>query len=324
MAFTPEFACGFEMGVVPLRAGEITAVAASAVTSQPHTGTYGCLLQTNHRVYVVRASPSDTIDVGVWWRPASANGSGQIQLYRAGSVWVDLRYAVGGHWDAYLDNALVASGTVLTALSNYQHVQLSVTLGTTGSIRTIIEGIPDIEYSGDLGAGTLDALCVMCVGSGTHYVDDLVFGEGGWPGDLRIDPLVVDGDDAVAWVPSGGGDNYADVDGIPPDAPYVYTDVDGRDLYTLADWDDTDGAGTVVKDPLAVTVWAQVRKEDASVDDQFRLLQSDGANEVDSGYGSILSSYEHHGFMRLAAPGGGLWSKAEVDALRVGIEADLV
>ena len=330
MAFVPEFACGFEMGVLPLQAGKFsrgTAVGTAGVTSNyRHTGAY-CLNLNNQWWAVVRETPGNAVDLSVWWQPrTAANATGRIEFLAGGSVKLDVRWVSGGFWAAYLNGTtLLATGTVATAVNTHQHIQVRATIAAAGTVQTTIDGIPDIDYSGVLGAGDIDTVRVRSSGAGLHYIDDLVFGTGGWPGDLRIDPLYASADTVTAeWLPVTPGDHYAMVEDAPPSADYVYTDADGRELYELTDWDDTDGAGTVVKDPLAVTLWAQVRKEDASLDDQFRLLQSDGANEVDSGYTSILASYEFYHLFRTATPTGGTWDKAAVDALRVGVEADLV
>jgi len=46
-------------------------------------------------------------------------------------------------------------------------------------------------------------------------------------------------------------------------------------------------------------------------------------NEVNNGGESLLTSYENRWFIRETAPDGGGWTKADVNALIVGIDADM-
>jgi hypothetical protein len=326
MAFVPEFACGFEMGMMPVEAGrfEDSGSTATVSTSSPHTGLYKLVVATNP-ISVIRASAGDALDLSLWTSP---NESYQmdITLEMADGGKVQLRRNHTTEcWDLYVNNVLAASGSVATPGDAWQHIQIRATIAASGSYATKIDGQPDIGFSGDTLPVADDQITKVSLSGRSSSWDDMVFGTGGWPNDLRIDPLYVTADTTDAdWTPSTGTDHYACVDDVPPSADYVYTDVDGRDIYTLADWDDTDGGGNVIKEPVAVVTWVQVRKEDGSRDDKVRFLQASGASEVQSDYTSLLTSYQNLHHLRVEQPGGGAWDKAGVDALLVGIEADMV
>jgi len=329
MAFIPEFACGWEMGYVPKRPGKFVVDSANVnCVTGGHTGTYCLELNNFFRspyFYVIRDTPSAQVDVAVWARHIFDDGDARIHVLVDGSTRVELRYNAGRHWDAYVSGSPVATGGVILVNNTWQHIQLRVTIAAEGSVQTRINGMADIDYSGNTGAGSINQVGMMINSTGPEasslYCDDFVFGEGGWPGDLRIDPLIINADTATKeWTPSTGSDNYAVVDERPAStSDYVSTTADARDLYELAAWDDDGGSKT----PIGLTVWAYALKMDASFDDKLRLLQSDGANEAQSGYLSFLTPADCHFFFRVTDPAGGSWSKADLDDLKIGIEADM-
>lgn len=328
MAFVMEFGTGFEYGAVPTRSGWFNVGANANYTVSAtgvRTGSYA--LRVDGVVYHQRATPSNEIYLSIWAYPSSNDQACAISLHIGATAIIELRRSYpAGLWHAYVGGSKVADGAVATASLTLQHIQLHAIVADSGGvIETIIDGIPDISYTGDTQPGASDQ--IDGVGMGRSYwqsYDDFCYGTGGWPGDIRFDAVLLDGDDTVAWTPSTGTDNYALLDEVPPSSTdYVSTTVDASDLYTLAPWDDTDGSGNVVKDPIAVTLWASARKEDGNYNDQLQLRMSDGANTVQGGYETLLTSYEHRWLLRMAAPDGGEWTKAKIDDLLVGIDADM-
>lgn len=313
--------------MMPVEAARFVNTTNNPTYATSHTGNHG-LKFFSGAFYVIRSAAGSTLDLSVWCIPYDGSKPGRVSLYMADAGLVTLRYIQATRtWDLYVGAASVASGTVATTATAWQHLELRADIGASGTFATRIDGVDDIDYSGSLiptASDEIERVGLVALGDYASW-DDFVFGEGGWPGDLRIDPLAVTADSGTPeWTPSTGSDNYACVDDVPPSADYVYTDVDARDLYTLADWDDTDGGGNVIKDPIAVTTWVQTRKEDGTRDDTVRFLQSDGATEVQSAYTSLLTSYQNLHHLRVVQPGGGAWDKAAIDSLLVGIEADIV
>jgi len=337
MAFTMEFGTGFEMGRLPIRAGSFywsgsPFISTSGVSlTSARTGSYCVRLGTSTLVRMVRPSPSDEVYVSAWIQPNNyAKERSRIELWLDDDTYITLRHDFT-YWNAYVGDVLVASGAVATSVDVWQHVQIRVLLGGAGVglIETVVDGISDIAYSGDTagGASQITEVAVRSQGVGvTTYLDDICFGEGGWPGDVRFDPVYVSSDVQDDWeVEPALSDHYAVVDEVPPDSDdFVYTQIDASDRYgTPGTWDDTDGSGNVVKDPIAVTVWVDVRKQDGNTDDKVRLAIGDGVNTVTGEYESLLTSYENRWFTRLKAPDGGEWTKAKINALILGIDAQM-
>lgn len=331
MAFVMEFGTGFEMGQMPTRAGVFTWAGATVNTASPHSGTYSLSAGSLSQQWRVKCpAPAAEKYISVWVRAGSdRTGAWALQLLDAdNNILVELERS-GTNLHAFVGASQVATGTVDWDDLSYHHVQAHVVVGAEGRIETIIDGIPDIDYSGDTQPGAKADITYMLHNkphnvTGGWRIDDFCFGTGGWPGDIRFDAVLLDGDDTVAWTPSTGTDNYALLDEVPPSSTdYVSTTVDASDLYTLAPWDDTDGSGNVVKDPIAVTLWVDARKEDGNYNDLLRLNMQDGGNTVQGGYETLLTSYEHRWFQRLLAPDDGEWTKAKIDALLVGIDAEM-
>lgn len=326
MAFVMDFGTGFEMGFKPTRAGVMETTGLTVQTDDKHTGSYSLgSIYNNQRFWAPLATDRSDVYASVWIKPNAADIPKIYFFYDLTVTPVYLQYN-GTYWDAYVKAVKVAEGTVATTHSAWQHVQVHVVIDdSVGVIETVVDGVPDISYAGDTQPGAEETIAYVVVHQYSKTrSDDIAVGYGGWPGDIRFDAVLLDGDDTVAWTPSTGTDNYALLDEVPPSSTdYVSTTADASDLYTLAAWDDTDGSGNVVKDPIAVTLWVDARKEDGNYNDLLRLNMQDGVNTVTGDYETLLTSYEHRWLLRMAAPDGGEWTKAKIDALLVGIDADM-
>jgi len=332
MAFTMEFGTGFEMGQMPVRAGVIDKGQYSAINAVTvHTGTYSLSIRGDTAAQglgFIRQTPGTEFYLSVWVYPLPKSYL-LIQFRVGATVIADLRRSDLVHWNAYVNGVEVATGSVGTSDNTWQHIQIHFKCADAGLFETVIDGVPDIAYSGDTKPAALDAIDRIQFGTSyssyVPFIDDFAIGTGGWPGDIRFDPVLISGDSSKGWSRSAGLDNYALVDEVPPSSTdYVYATSDVSDRYTTpGTWDDTDGLGNVVKDPVAVTVWADARKQSGNSDDKLQLTQGDGVNEVNNGGESLLTSYENRWFIRETAPDGGGWTKADVNALIVGIDADM-
>jgi len=262
--------------------------------------------------------------ISVWFRPQHSynqNGCARIQvvLIDGKVIYVRLNYT---HWDAYVDGVLVGTGSVILQ-AEWHNVQFHLLVADAGTLQVKVEGILDIDYSGDTKPGTsvvIDSVCLRMTGPGGSPSDhdrwdDFVVGYGGWPGDIWVDAIYPDGDDAVQWSRSAGAVNYALVDEDPPsDADYVYTITNThKDVYTLEDWD---GAG---KTPLFVVQWCRAKKDSAG-SQQVELVMDDGTEDIGAAQ-NILTSYRYVNRLMMNPPSGGAWSEAIIDALKVGQRA---
>jgi len=318
MAFTTDGIGLWEMGQIPTRAGIINTWYAEIYSNQAHSGTYSIkMLNTGNYTRVLPVARSDRYD-SLWFRPDTG---GDIILEDSdGNELISIRWD-GTYWDAYVGGGKVADGSVATSSRTWTHIQIHTVIGDSGSIDTRIDGTPDISYSGDTKPGSATTVAkVKFVGHGgaNSYVDDWVFGSGGWPGDRRVEFKAVTSDITQAWTPSTGSDNYACIDERPPDDnDYVSCTTDQTDEYGVADFDATGkGIGSV-------TVIARVKKSDGGSDDKITLGMGDGVNNDDGSAESVLTSYEHHWYLSTTAPDGGAWTDTDVDNLQIRLLGDI-
>jgi len=329
MAFTPTFATGFEMGSLEiLPFGD--RVNAAALTTYKKTGAYSTMLGNNAPAFFRVAVSGSDYYVGAWvYLPAQYLGTDGILAIQAvlddGKI-IEVNIAVGNStYDAYVDSALVASGTVVIERDNWHHVQVHFIIADAGTIATVIEGIADITYSGDTKPSATTNIVfikfLMAATSRNSWVDDLTIGTGGWPGDWRFDAIVPNADTATEqWSLSAGADSYALIDEIPPsDSDYLYTATTGqRTLVELADWD---GAG---KSPQAVVVWTRAWKSDATADQIKQVLVSGATTDVGAAQ-DLLTSATHVKTVYDNDPNTAAeWTDAAIDAIQVGVDSVIV
>lgn len=328
MAFTPEFGTGFEMGSIEsIASGNRSA--AYIETTTVKTGTYSARIRgaagsTDGWIRFPKAS-SAYLDVGAWLYPHSGANGQRIEAVLADGNVVGVRwYSTTKTWDFYINDVLIESGTRATAVSTWQHVQLRVFVDGSGYIQTKVDGVDDIDYSGDTqpaASAVISYLRFLTTGSVNIaydlYVDDIAFGEDDWPGDIRFDALMPNGDDSVEWTPSTGLDNYALVDERPPSTvDYVSTSSPGlTDKYALGDWSGT------AKTPQFVMAWAYAKKDTAG-DIQLQLLVDSNGDEDVSAALDLSTSDAYYSHLVAQDPDVlDVWTDSAIDALKIGIRS---
>jgi len=306
----------WEIGERAVRAGIVDS-SATVSTTQPHTGSH-CLYLKYASHYITLPTARADIYTTQWCHPTA--GPVRIVFRSNDAEIIRLQYN-DPYWDAYVDGALVANGSIATINSEWQRVSCHIVIADAGTIDTKIDGITDIEYSGDTKPGAVTDIDEIGFHAGTFdtlYVDDWVYGHGGWPGDRRVVSLAPTSDVTKAWTASTGADNYACVDERPPsDTDYVSCTADQIDEYGCADFT---GTGKIVG---SVTVIARVKKSDAGSDDKITLGLGDGTNTADGSAVSVLTSYQHYWYTKSTAPDGGAWTDTDVDNLELRLLGDI-
>lgn len=331
MAFSMDYGTGFEMGsnkLVPASQRVQTSVVDSA-----HTGDYTLRVDSEGggRRGWMRFAPSGSpseLYISAWvyaWGAYEMDSYFRIYVKTSGGD-ISIRFRSDHYWDAFVDGVKVADGAVNISTNSWHSVQLHVVIGNSGTIETKIDGIDDVNYSGDTQPGASSV--ITWVQPYLHEtsdcpevkVDDFCFGTGGWPGDIRFDALVPDGDNSVTWTGSDGNqvDNYALIDEAGPnDADYVRSTANAeQDKYDLADWDGTD------KTPTTVILWARVKKDEAAAH-LLKLILDDGTENVSAGH-NLLTSFGYVHRLDETPPSGGAWDESTIDDLKVGVESEIV
>lgn len=326
---TPLYGTGYEMGAIPVTSDNYTPdVVINSRASYVKTGTYSLGVKSNTtaerwaRVPVPVITSQLYVSTYVWNNTIGYVSLGAI--LDSGEV-VELRkYATGLTWDLYIDGSLVQAGSISVPNEQFQQVQVYFNIDNSGGVASKIDGVDDIDYSGDTQPGTGSTITHVrqlqdgvINHSGQSYWDDFSFGLGDWGGDVRFDALLPNGDNSVQWTPSTGADNYALVDERPPStADYVSAGSPGlEDLYDLADWSGT------AKTPQFVTAWAYAKK-DVAGDIQLQLFV-DSNGEESAGSPLDLSTADAY-YYHLAATDpdtDGAWSDSAIDALKIGVRS---
>lgn len=247
------------------------------------------------------------------------NLSSRFRFLLSTGEYIDLRWNILTHTlDAYVNDALVASGTIEVSVNTWFHVQAYLVISDTGSLAVKIDGHTSINYTGDTqpgGAATASYLYYM--GGETDPIDDLALGQGGFLGDLRCVDVRPSADTVVAdWTPSTGSDHYATVDETPQsDTDYNETNINAAaDELELGDFD---GATYT---PVAVTAWVRAQMAAATGDSIKIGIDSGGTDEVTQYALSTTWEYYFHTADTNPADAGE-WEDADIDALKLRYES---
>jgi len=342
MAFTPLKGTGVEMGEIPLSADdEITyeptgyGCAAVASTEQARTGIYSMKLTGNEGP--LSGEEEVRVNFNVPGTPAEVYISAWCyQEYSAGYTKIEAVLSTGetvgiwrhtSTWDAYVDGALVDSGSIAVSTGVWTHVQVRISIADSGVIQTKINGVDDIDYSGDTQPGaTAEIIAIRFAqqgGRGVNYtepchIDDFCWGTGGWPGAIRFNVLLLAGDDSVEWTPSSGDDNYAMVDERPPSTgDYVSVSDDGMtDKYTIGNWSGT------AKSAQFVTAWAYGKKDKESSSIQLHLLVDSNSTEGVSDATDLPTTEAYCSYVATQDPDTlAPWTGNAIDAIKIGIRS---
>jgi len=318
---------GFDNGTLRFVTGDMSGNVALLAVPAPHTGAYSLRLGAHAGTirYSVTGTPANC-SVSFWINLSTHYDVTAPPVYfylttgeTIGIIWDFVNHT----YDAYVDDVKVADGTVTVLMNDWFQVQLYAVIDNAGSIQVKIGGQLSIDYSGDTlpigAAAQVEYVYFSMVGdAGTYlYLDDIVWGTGGYLGDCRVEWLPPDADTGVDdWLKSVGGDAYAVVDEIPAsNADYLYTDTDAQSTeLELTDWDDTD------KTPLFVTAWARAYEDAATAESLKVGVDSGGVDDVTEYIMTDAYQYYDH-FMDENPDGPAAWDNAAIDALKHRLES---
>jgi len=320
---------GWECGNTMLNAADIILNGAQISSGTKHTGAYGLVLvhdattSGTHFRIAVSTSPANA-SISVWIYAASfySGGTFRIKYLLSTGEYIEARWNTTTHtFDAYVDNAKVASGSIEVSNNTWFHLQFIATVADSGNIGMKINGHTSVDYAGDTQPGAAAIISYIYVyavyANNTYaYIDDLVWGTGGYLGDLRCVDIRPNADTAQDdWTPSAG-DNYSTVDETPAnDADYNETNTNAHaDELALGDFDDT------LMTPRAVVAYVRARMEGA-FGDSLKVGIVSNAVEVTTTH-ALSTAYEYYTHTADEDPNGPIaWTDAAVDALLLRYEA---
>jgi hypothetical protein len=317
---------GYEMGAVPISETDYSRVYINSTAAYVKTGTYSLRVRSEGagNAGLARYATGGATEIYVsTWVNAPGTIYTALQAILGDGKIIEVRYNVSTHtWDVYVDGVEVDTGSIAIANEQWHHLQVYFFSDDSGSIQTKIDGVSDVNYSGDTKPGTSTSINYIRQYQGdttlwySSYWDNFAFGTGDWGGDVRFDVVYPDADDSVEWTPSAG-DNYSTVDEIPPsDADYVSAGSPAlTDVYTLSDWSGSSKA------PKYVIPWARAKKDVAS-SRALELLVSSGGSESSGGSFSITTDYDYYYEIFDEDPSTeSSWADTTIDACKVGIRS---
>ena len=331
MAFEALYGTGFEAGSIGIVSSALryrTYINSSVV----HTGSYSCNIaaSANEESWIRFEVPGSHSElyIGAWLWITDIEDFALVTVVLSDGKKVGLRYDIANQeWDAYINGSVVQDGTVSHSINAWHHLSLHIIIDdASGVIEWKVDGVSDTAYSGDTKPGGGSTISYVefygddpgLSGANTFYLDDFVFGAGGWPADYRWRSVVPNADTAQKdFTPSTGTDNYDLVNDVGPnDSEYVYTDTPGhKDLYDLADFslsaNETIGA---------VMQWMRSKK-DAAGDALMRPLLTSGSTESAGSSNPITTAWAYYWEIYTKDPNtDDDWDEAAIDALQIGQE----
>ncbi len=329
MSYNPIWGTGFEMGAIPAPSADIHIAAGSVLEvssgyAGAHTGTYFLFIDGSAYMRVEVGGSQGELYQGLWVYPNDNDETARIQFVLSSGHIIELKYRNANNtWDAYVNGSNIASGSIET--SGWHHVQFYLLAANSGQIITKIDGTEDINYEGDTTPGvsnTIEYARVQNTGiSATRFfIDDWTFGDDGWPGDMRFDPILAVGDTPTEeWDLSAGADSWDLLDEVPPsDSDYIFSTVNGEQTIVELDaWDAVD------KLPQFVMLWARAKKDVADAH-QIQIIKSDGVNTRVGDAQDLLTSYSYVYELLRSSPDGFQWDDTKVDNLNAGVQSVVV
>lgn len=144
-----------------------------------------------------------------------------------------------------------------------------------------------------------------------------------WPGDLRVARLLPTSDgDTTQWTPSTGTAHWSLLDEVPPNTTdYVSSATDGQqDLVNIADLSGT------VSGVIGVRTGLYAAKTDAGAAGLKTLIKENsvltvGSSQAVGGTGTFAGYFSSFRWVRPSDSA--VWANADVNAMQIGVEADL-
>ena len=297
----------------------------SGVQAGGHTDTYGVrqrYVDSWFRYEII--STPDNISVGVWVYPMDSyniDDSIWLRAKLSSGEYIDARWDSANHtFDAYVDGVKVADGGESVDNNDWFHFEFYLFIDDAGFIKTRIDGVADIDYSGDTlpaaASAEVEYVYFWSRQSNYNWWDDIMIGIDDFTGDIRVDYIVPTADTAVDdWTPTAG-DSYQCVDEKPAnDADYIYTDINTDETeLDMAAWPETN------KTPVLVDAMAR-SQEDTATAESLKLGVDSGGVDDTTEFQLSTSWIHYHHYMAQNPDGPVAWDDAAIEALKLRVEA---
>ena len=231
-----------------------------------------------------------------------------------------------------INGSVVAQGSYKYGVTSWELIEVYYKIGSSGSVIVKVNGIEDINYSGDTTPATGSAYITMAkfIGYGYSnfytYYDDIAINDtsgttdNSWCNDGRIYALLPNGNGSLSELvgsDSNSTDNYLLVDEATPDgdATYVYSETANKtDLYTITD--------TTIPVGMKITrVWAECVAKDPDAGNIAMVIKSGATTSVGSSQQlsaaySLIKSAEYF----VDPDDSAEWTETSLNAIEAGVK----
>lgn len=247
------------------------------------------------------------------------------QFKSASTILIDMkRNNTSGKIEAYRGSTLIATGAVVLNVNQVYHLQFRANIhDTTGIVQVKVDGVVDIDFSGDTKPGTETTINAFQIGQTTAnpmtmQFDNVVVDGAAWPGKTNIQTIRPNGAGNSAQWTSSAGANWDCVDEVPAsDADNVVTNTNDQvDLYAAGNL-----VGTV-DSVVCVQVQARAVKEGVATPQNLALGVRTGATDYFSADKVIPTAAKSVFNLWAQNPNtSAAWTKTEVDGVEIGIKS---
>ena len=320
---------GFETGTF----ADVVANAYSSIeTSTIRTGAYSLKCSGQNSYVRLRQFPtaSSTIYTSMMLvKPFTGQNQAIIGfLDPAAGLLGTLRFTSSEQISFYVGTTLTATGTINIPSNQWFSLEVYFYITDSGGrLTTKVNGVQDIDYTGDTKIGT-PSTCqqIEFYGSNSYalYVDDVVVNDNNgtannsWPGIVRLQPIRPNATGDSAQFTRGGTDRGANWDQVD-EAPSVHTDyiysttVDQKDLYNAGTF--TVPTGATVKN---IVVVATALYDSGAGNIAVGLKSTNEDFSTDQAIGATVKTYEYA--VPLDPATSAAWGQSAIDAVQIGVK----
>jgi hypothetical protein len=324
MAFTPLYACGFETGLYNEYVD--TLPGNCGITTDPiHSGTYSfSSYWARNIVHTMTENIAGELYGGMW-------------IYRGGNIQDELIFAIGNSTlsivfptaSQYSSVTGLGGGAVAGThyLTNgaWHLLQYRITVdGSTGVFQVYWDGILDIDYTGDTLPGTgnnFASITLYCPDMNvTTQIDDIVYGTGGFPGDLRIESLMLNSDISNEWTISTGSVAYGALDEIPANTT-DYITATGSPFNNKISSHGHNAWTSASKIPRYVNVTNYIWQDSVSTTTGVSFTDTSGSTVRTSASVIPTTTATFYSNILTTVANGSVWSASAIDNMNTGVVA---
>ena len=347
-----QYFCGFETGLKPsLYVNTGSAATITIDSTVKNGGAYSLKLASTSSEWTL-TGPSYTAGTNtddmlcqVLFRTDTApvtSAETFLTLAMGSGTFIDVVINTNGSFQAYRSTTAGAKTTSLGTSASSSlistntwyalWVRVKPATGSTGICELWLNNVQILNVTAAVTSNGLSTTRTLTIGrpvfaNGNVWLDDIVLADstsgfcsgGTVPAPVKVETaLVPTSDSTVAWTPSAGGGNFAQVDEIPMAATdYVSTTVSGtRDLYGVTD---RPGGNTSAIQAVQATALAECADPGVA---NLKVGIKVSASEVQSAASPLTSTASHVSKIAEVDPNTGIaWTSSGVNAALLTIEA---